>query len=67
MGQQARKPSGWLGKMLYGHLAARGHRPLTQWGIEFLDIQPADHVLDIGCGGGMAIQLLAQTAVEGFV
>jgi ubiquinone/menaquinone biosynthesis C-methylase UbiE len=32
-----------------------------------MDVQPADHVLDIGCGGGMAIQLLALTAAEGFV
>jgi cyclopropane fatty-acyl-phospholipid synthase-like methyltransferase len=32
-----------------------------------LDVQPTDHVLDVGCGGGMAVKLIAQTAVEGFV
>ncbi len=67
VGRQARKPSGWLGKMLYGHLATRGHRPLTNWAIGLMGVQPADQVLDIGCGAGMAIQLLAQIAAEGFV
>ena len=67
IGTQARKPSGWLGKMMFGHLAAWGHRPLTDWAIRFTDVQPADHVLDVGCGGGMAIKLIAQIVVEGFV
>jgi len=67
VGRQARKPSGWIGKMVYGHLAAWGHRPLTRWAMDFMDVQPADHVLDIGCGSGMAIKLLAQIAVDGFV
>jgi ubiquinone/menaquinone biosynthesis C-methylase UbiE len=67
MGRQARKPSGCIGKMVYGHMATWGHRPLTRWTIEFLDVQPADCVLDVGCGGGMAIQLLAEIAMEGFV
>ena len=67
IGRQARKPSGWLGKMLYGHLAARGHRSLTNWAMGFVNIQPPDHVLDVGCGGGMAIKLIAGIAVEGFV
>ncbi len=67
MGRQARRPSGWPGKMLYGHLAARGHRPLTKWAMNFMDVQPTDRVLDIGCGGGMAIKLIAKIAVDGFV
>ena len=53
--------------MLYGHLAAWGHRPLTRWAMDFMDVLPTDRVLDIGCGGGMAIGLLARIAVEGFV
>ena len=67
LGRQSRKPSGWLGKMVFGHLATWGHRPLTNWTIGFMDVQPTDHVLDIGCGGGMAIRLIAKIAVEGFV
>jgi SAM-dependent methyltransferase len=67
VGRQARKPSGWFGKMLYGHMAAWGHRPLTNWATSFMNIQPSDHVLDVGCGGGMASKLIAQIAVDGFV
>jgi ubiquinone/menaquinone biosynthesis C-methylase UbiE len=33
----------------------------------FVNIQPPDHVLDVGCGGGMAIKLIAGIAVAGFV
>jgi ubiquinone/menaquinone biosynthesis C-methylase UbiE len=35
--------------------------------MDFMDVLPTDRVLDIGCGGGMAIRLLARIAVEGFV
>ncbi len=67
IGKQARKPSGWLGEVMFSHMAAWGHRPLTRWAISFLDVQPTDHMLDVGCGGGMAIQLIARIAIEGFV
>jgi 2-polyprenyl-3-methyl-5-hydroxy-6-metoxy-1,4-benzoquinol methylase len=32
-----------------------------------MDVRPGDHVLDIGCGGGMAIKQMAKIAVDGFV
>ena len=67
VGRQARKPSGWLGKIWFGHLGGWGHKSVTNWAIGFMDIQPTDRVLDIGCGGGMAVKLIAQMAVEGFV
>ena len=66
LGRQSRKPSGWFGKM-FGHSMAWGHRPLTNWGIGFMDIQPTDRILDVGCGSGMAIKLIARIAVDGFV
>jgi ubiquinone/menaquinone biosynthesis C-methylase UbiE len=66
MGQQARKPSGLLGQMA-GHGMSWGHRSHTAWVLGYLDVQPADRVLDIGCGGGMAIKLIAKVAVDGFV
>jgi len=67
IGAQARKPSGWLGKVLFGYLATLGHKPLTNWAMGFLDVQSDDRVLDIGCGGGMAIKLIARKAPQGFV
>jgi len=66
VGAQARKPSGWFGKIT-GHSMAWGHKPLIKWAIALMDVQPADHVLDVGCGSGVAIKLIAQIAVEGFV
>jgi len=43
------------------------HRPLSRWTIELMNIQPDDFVLDIGCGGGMAIKEIAEIATSGFV
>lgn len=32
-----------------------------------MDVQRGDRVLDVGCGGGMAVKLISQMAKEGFV
>ena len=72
VGRQARKPNGWFGKLVFSHMANWGHRPLTLWTMGFMDLQSGDCVLDIGCGGGMAIKLIAgrvqqrTIATEGF-
>lgn len=46
---------------------AKGHYPLYLWTLELLDIQPADWVLDLGCGSGKSTSLIAEKAVDGFV
>lgn len=66
LGAQSRKPSGLLGRLM-GLLMNWRHRPLSQWTIELMNIQPDDFVLDIGCGGGMAIREIAKIATSGFV
>jgi len=66
VGAQAREPSGWLGR-ISGHFMAWEHRALTNWAIGFMDIRSTDHVLDVGCGPGMAIKLMSITTVDGFV
>lgn len=66
IGSQIRRPSGPLGWLL-GHLMAQEHRPLTDWTLDFLGLDPAGHLLDIGCGGGMAIQMAAARAESGRV
>jgi SAM-dependent methyltransferase len=58
LSQQIRNPSGWLGYSL-GHLMAWEHRPLMHWGIERLEIGETDDVLEVGCGGGMAIAYMS--------
>lgn len=61
-----RKPTGLFGRMV-GHVMAIQHKTLTVWVINQMQIQPTDSILDVGCGGGMAIKLLAQQALQGQV
>lgn len=58
LAEQFRQPSGWLGYPL-GYLMAWEHRRLMRWGIDLLEIGKADDVLEVGCGGGMAIAYLS--------
>lgn len=66
IGRQIRKPSGLAGRVL-GHLMAREHRPLVEWMLADLSIGPADHVLDVGCGGGMTLKDLSLLVPRGHV
>ncbi len=66
IGRQIRKPSGISGWLL-GHLMAKEHQALVDWMVESLNIQPTDHVLDVGCGGGMTLSTMCEIALDGFV
>lgn len=64
--EQARNATGPLGRLV-AFIMAR-----ETWGdnlaaMDALDIQPADHVLDIGCGHGRALGELARRAPRGRV
>ncbi|MEU5258876.1 methyltransferase domain-containing protein [Amycolatopsis sp. NPDC021455] len=56
-----------------GHLAGwiMGHRESNlarnRWAVELLDVQPADRVLELGCGPGVAVAALAARATRGSV
>lgn len=63
--QQFRQPSGWLGR-LAGFLF-RINREGIEWTIDLLEIQPTDHVLEIGFGPGHGIQRAASLATQGRV
>lgn len=65
IGRQIRKPLGFSGWLL-GHLMANEHKNLVNWMLESLNIQSTDYVLDVGCGGGMALKTIAGTASNGF-
>jgi len=43
------------------------NRDRTGWAVTLLNVQPADRVLDIGCGPGVAVQQIASRAPQGFV
>ncbi|MFJ9033191.1 class I SAM-dependent methyltransferase [Streptomyces sp. NPDC102274] len=61
-----RQPNGRAGRLI-GHVMAKQHRTLTVWAIEHMEIRRSQRVLDIGCGGGMAVKLLSERASQGFV
>ena len=56
-----RKPEGKLGNIQLKSMN-KERTPVSLWGLKHLNISPDDIVLDIGCGGGMNINRMAQTA-----
>jgi trans-aconitate methyltransferase len=36
-----------------------------RWAVDFMDVQPADHVLEIGCGAGAAAELICSRLETG--
>jgi ubiquinone/menaquinone biosynthesis C-methylase UbiE len=63
---QFRKPSGWFGRVI-GNRMAEGNSYDAQWTISLLDIQPEDHILEIGFGPGVSTHYAAEKATKGFV
>ena len=61
-----RRPSGFIGRLV-GNMMARGNAYEARWTVSLLDIQPGDHILEVGFGPGLAVQLAAQKAVKGLV
>ncbi len=59
-------PRGWLGSLV-GRLMARKNAPMSHFAVELLEIQPADRILEIGCGPGVALQVATKRATSGLV
>src|SRR5215471_14631554 len=55
------RPRGLLGR-LGGMIMASTNRHYAEWAIESLDVQPHEHLLEIGFGPGVAVQLLSGKA-----
>lgn len=66
MFEQFRKPTGWLAG-LAGLGMNSGHEKVWRWGLEHVAIQSDAVILDVGCGGGGAVRILAQAASRGQV
>lgn len=58
-----RKPRGLVGSMVV-RMMNKGHAPMTRAVVERLDIGGDEVILDIGCGGGMAIKMMAEKAAS---
>ncbi|MBO6123197.1 MAG: class I SAM-dependent methyltransferase [Methanobrevibacter sp.] len=56
-----RKPKGKLGNIQLKSMN-REHTPVALWNLKHLDVKQDDIVLDIGCGGGININRMAQNA-----
>lgn len=52
-------PQGEYGERMLQRMN-QSHLALAKWGLDLLDVRPYDRVMDIGCGGGAAIQYLAE-------
>ncbi len=56
-----RKPKGKLGNIQLKSMN-KEHTPVSLWGLKHLDIQADDVILDVGCGGGINLNRMAQKA-----
>jgi SAM-dependent methyltransferase len=65
---QAHNPTGPVGHLegwMFAHRASNVRR--NRWAVELLEIQPADRVIELGCGPGVAVAALADRATRGLV
>ena len=46
-------------------MAERGIPDRIRWAVDFIDVQPADHILEIGCGPGYAAELICSRLETG--
>jgi SAM-dependent methyltransferase len=61
-------PTGYCGKVAGTIMAWRpSNNARIRWTVSLLDVRSHDRILEVGMGPGIAIELLSQIAVEGFV
>ena len=63
----AKKPEGFLGKMMVNGMNGGGHAAMANWALSSVQIKEDSHILDIGCGGGANIARLLQRSPKGMV
>ncbi len=56
-----RKPKGKLGEIQLKSMN-KEHTPISLWVLKHLDIKESDVILDVGCGGGININRMAEKA-----
>jgi SAM-dependent methyltransferase len=61
---QYRRPSGPIGWWV-GRRMAQQHRTENAWTVALLEPQPADNILEVGFGPGIALEMLARQVTSG--
>lgn len=56
-----RKPKGIIGALQLKSMNIE-HTPVALWVLKHLEIKPTDIILDVGCGGGINIKRMAESA-----
>jgi ubiquinone/menaquinone biosynthesis C-methylase UbiE len=65
---QFHRPTGALGHLAGWIMSRRSSNVArNRWAVQLLDVQPADRVIELGCGPGVAIAALASRATSGLV
>jgi len=64
---QLRKPSGFFGRIVMVRILNLINVPLNRMALENLHLQPDDHVLEIGFGGGELITRMARIVTRGHI
>lgn len=65
---QFHRPTGALGHVAGWIMGTRSSNVArNRWAVRLLDVQPADRVIELGCGPGVAVAALATRAVRGLV
>lgn len=62
--ENTRKPIGFGGKLMVSMMNI-GHNAMADWGFRFLEVSPAAHALDCGCGGGANLKKLLKKCPGG--
>jgi len=67
LASQLRRPHGWFGSLVVSRVMNRINRKITVTTLDLLDIDPDQHVLEIGFGGGIGIDELLRRVPQGAV
>ena len=67
LAEQVDRPSSGVWGWLVLRLMSVRNRPMNEWVIALLDIQPSDRVLEIGFGAGLWVERAARLASAGLV
>jgi len=65
--KQAKKPSGIFGRFFMSRIFDKGNLELNSFVKETLTIKKSDHILEIGCGTGSLLKIIANELENGIV